>query len=87
MANKILAVIRTSTIRQEIESQKKDIIEFCLSKGFSEDDIVFVVGFGASARKQNEKYLKMLEEIKPTTNTISSSLNPFERQNSIISFF
>lgn len=66
MAKRILAVIRTSTIKQEIESQKKDITEFCLTKGFKEDEIIFVIGFGASARKQNDKYLKMLEEIKTT---------------------
>lgn len=66
MEKKILAVIRTSTIRQEIESQKKDITDFCISKGFKEEEIVFVVGFGASARKRNEKYIKMLEEIKST---------------------
>ncbi len=66
MTKKVLAIIRTSTIRQEIESQKKDIIEFCISKGFKEEEIVFVVGFGASARKRNEKYVKMLEDIKLT---------------------
>ena len=66
MENKILAVIRTSTVKQEIESQKKEVTDFCISKGFKEDNIIFVVGFGASARKRNEKYLQMLEEIKTT---------------------
>lgn len=66
MKKKILAIIRTSTIKQEILSQKKDLIEFCISKGFKEEEIIFVEGRGASARKKNEKYLKMLLEIKTT---------------------
>lgn len=64
--NKILAVIRTSTIRQEIQSQKKDITEFCVQKGFKESNIIYVEGFGASARKRNDKYLRMLDEIQST---------------------
>lgn len=64
MGKKILAVIRTSTIKQEIQSQKLDLIKFCCSKGFKEIDIIFVEGFGASARKRNEKYLQMLNDIK-----------------------
>ena len=64
MGKKILAVIRTSTIRQEIQAQKQDLIKFCCSKGFKETDIIFVEGFGASARKRNDKYLQMLNDIK-----------------------
>lgn len=64
--HKILAVIRTSTIRQEIQSQKTDITNFCIQKGFKEENIIFVEGFGASARKRNDKYLKMLEDIQTT---------------------
>lgn len=63
---KILAVIRTSTIRQEIQSQKTDLINFCIQKGFKEENIIFVEGFGASARKRNDKYIKMLEDIQTT---------------------
>lgn len=63
---KILAVIRTSSIRQEIQSQKTDIIKFCTQKGFREEDIIFIEGQGASARKRNEKYLQMLEDIQTT---------------------
>lgn len=66
MKKKILAVIRTSTIRQEIQSQKKDLTEFCISKGFKEEEIIFVEGRGASARKKNDKYLQMLLDIKTT---------------------
>lgn len=66
---KILAIIRTSTERQETESQKAEVKDFCISKGFRAKDIVYIESSGASARKLNKKYLAMLENIK---NTISA---------------
>ena len=63
---KILAIIRTSTERQETESQRAEVKDFCISKGFREKDIVFIESVGASARKMNTKYLQMLENIKET---------------------
>lgn len=63
---KILAVIRESTEQQEIESQKKELTEFCISKGFKEEEIEYIAESGASARKVNKKYLQMLEDIKTT---------------------
>ena len=66
MANKILAVIRVSTERQETESQKNDVKDFCINKGFKEQDIIFIEAIGASARKLNKKYLEFLETIKNT---------------------
>lgn len=64
--NKILAIIRTSTERQETESQKFEVKNFCISKGYKEKDIIYIETSGASARKINEKYLQMLESIKTT---------------------
>ena len=61
---KILAILRTSTVQQEINSQKLEVIEFCLEHKFNENEIEFVEYKGASARKQNDKYLAMLDEIK-----------------------
>ena len=63
---KILAVIRESTEQQEIESQKKELTEFCISKGFKVEEIEYIAEKGASARKVNKKYLQMLEDIKTT---------------------
>ena len=63
---KILCVIRTSTIRQEIESQKSDMVNFLLSKGYQEEEIEWLVSKGASARSINKAYLEMLETIKRT---------------------
>lgn len=61
---KILAVIRESTDHQDTESQKREMRDFCISKGFQEEDIVYIESAGASARKANKKYLQMLDNIK-----------------------
>lgn len=64
MAKKILCVIRTSTIRQEIESQYDDMLPFIVSKGYTEDEIEWLEAKGASARSISKEYLKMLDDIK-----------------------
>ena len=64
MAKKILCILRTSTIQQEIESQKKDMLSYLLSKGYKDDEIEWLVSKGASARKASKAYLQMLEQIK-----------------------
>ena len=61
---KILSVLRASTVQQDLESQKEDMLKFCKEKGF--DEIVWIETKGASARKANKQYLQMLEDIKNT---------------------
>ena len=56
--------MRSSTVAQEIETQKKELIEFARTKGYDDDDMVFIEAQGASARSLNKKYIKMLEDIK-----------------------
>ncbi len=63
---KILCVIRTSTERQETESQRAEMLTFCKSKGFKENEIEWLEASGASARKLNKKYIEMIESIKST---------------------
>lgn len=63
---KVLCIVRSSTVAQEIETQKKELIEFARTKGFNDDDMVFIEAQGASARSLNKKYIKMLEDIKST---------------------
>lgn len=75
MAKKILCILRTSTLQQEIDSQKKDMLAFLLSKGFNDDEIEWLVSKGASARKASKAYLRMLDQIKSfclTSPTIKS---------------
>lgn len=66
MAKRILCVIRTSTIQQEIDSQRNDMFRWLTSQGlgFKEDEIEWLEAKGASARSINKQYLDMLETIK-----------------------
>lgn len=61
---KILAVVRASSVQQEIESQRVEMENFCIEKGFTEIEWISVKG--ASARQANDEYLLMLENIKTT---------------------
>lgn len=63
---KVLNIIRSSTVRQETESQKAELIDFCNSLGFQTSDLIFIEVAGASARKCNKLYLDMLDRIKST---------------------
>jgi len=62
MSKKCIIWVRCSTERQEIESQKKETIEYAKSLNF--DDFVVVGKLGASAYKVNKLYLEMLDEMK-----------------------
>lgn len=61
---KVLAILRESTTRQEIESQKQELTEFLIGKGFKADEIDYIEAQGASARKANAKYIDFLADIK-----------------------
>lgn len=63
---KVLCIVRSSTVAQEIETQKKELIEFARTKGYNDSDMVFIEAQGASARSCNKKYIHMLEDIKNT---------------------
>lgn len=66
MEKKILCIIRASTEQQETESQKKELVAYCITKGFAVEEMAFIEVAGASARKLNKKYIQMLEDIKAT---------------------
>lgn len=66
MAKKVLAIIRASTIKQEVESQKEELTAFLLTKGFTADDIVYLEAKGASAHLANKEYLQFLSDIRTT---------------------
>lgn len=63
---KILCIVRASTEKQETESQKKELVDYCKTLGFMDSDMEFIEVAGASARKLNKKYIQMLEDIKST---------------------
>lgn len=66
MEKKIFCIIRASTEQQETESQKKELVDYCITKGFAVEEMAFIEVAGASARKLNDKYIQMLEDIKAT---------------------
>lgn len=59
----IIAIIRTSTERQEIESQRKELIEFIKKDGISESSVTVVGEAGASAIKLDERYRRNLDKV------------------------
>ena len=63
MTKKTIALIRTSTEKQEVESQKKEIINAILKDGISENDIIVVGQSGASAIKVDDNYKKNMQTV------------------------
>lgn len=61
---KAIAIIRTSTDRQEVESQKKEVIELAKLDGYTEDNIIVIGEAGASAIKEDDKYKENLGKMK-----------------------
>ena len=61
MANKVLVFLRVSTEAQELEEQRKEMIDFVQLYGYKLNDIIFIEDKGASAIKLNEKYLDMID--------------------------
>ena len=63
---KVILLIRTSTVRQEIESQKNELIQLAKSDNWTEEEMIIIEGVGASAIKLNKLYLEQLEELYHT---------------------
>lgn len=63
MATKVIALIRTSTVSQEVESQKRELIDYIKSDGVSENDIIIVGHEGASAIKVDDAYKKNMATV------------------------
>ncbi len=60
---KAIALIRTSTVAQEIESQKEQVLDMCYKDGLKEDEVVVVGQQGASAIKVDVAYQKNMEQV------------------------
>lgn len=61
---KILLILRVSTDAQDLEEQKKEMIEFALSEGYSLDNIICLEGKGASAIKIDDRYIELFNDVK-----------------------
>lgn len=69
MEKKCIIWCRVSTFAQEIESQKKDLIEMASEDGFSEENLIIIGKAGASAIKMNDLYQKEVDDLIKTINT------------------
>lgn len=63
MKKKVIALIRTSTIQQEIDSQREEVLAEILANGYSMDDIEVVGEKGASAIKMDEAYQQNMNRV------------------------
>lgn len=63
MKKKVLIFLRTSTEKQELDNQKKELKDYLESMGYCEDDFIYLEKAGASAIKLNEEYLNMIEQL------------------------
>lgn len=76
MSNKAIIWYRVSTNKQEVESQKQDLITLAVSEGFKEDELAFIGTVGASAVKEDKNYQEDLQKLKdliaddPSYNTV-----------------
>ena len=55
---KVITLVRTSTTKQEIDSQIFDNLEHLKKMGYEEDEIIIIGCAGASAIKIDEQYKK-----------------------------
>ena len=63
---KAIAVLRVSTVSQQIDDQKAELVRFAKDNGYDEKDLVYVEAIGASAVKLDKKYMEMAKRIKDT---------------------
>lgn len=69
MNKKAIIWLRVSTKKQDLTQQKKDLTEFAKSEGYSEKDLIYIEGLGASAIKQDDLYEEIMEELKQKLET------------------
>lgn len=63
---RIIAMVRTSTVKQSVEDQHNEMVEFCQSEGFKASEIEWVETQGASAAKEDDAYQAMIDRVKHT---------------------
>lgn len=69
MNKKAIIWLRVSTKKQDLTQQKKDLTEFAKSEGYSEKDLIYIEGLGASAIKQDDLYEEIMNELKQKLET------------------
>ena len=61
---KALGILRISTVRQELEMQRTELLEFIKADGYNDEDIILIEGEGASAIKMDDYYLANMERVR-----------------------
>lgn len=69
---KAILLVRTSTTKQEITSQTKELVEYAIADGYNKSDLIVIEGVGASAIKLNDVYLAEIENLYNTIQNDSS---------------
>ena len=60
---KAVIIVRTSTVRQEIDSQREEVIKYAMADGYSFEELVVIGDAGSSAIKLDERYLENIEKV------------------------
>ena len=60
---KVVIIVRTSTVRQEIDSQREEVIKYAMADGYSLDEIEVIGDAGSSAIKLDERYLENINKV------------------------
>ena len=63
---KAILLVRVSTTKQEIDTQKKELVEYAIADGYNKNDLIIIEGVGASAIKLNDVYLAEIENLYQT---------------------
>lgn len=66
---KILLILRVSTDVQDLEEQKREMIDFAISEGYNMDNIICLEAKGASAIKINDKYQELYNSVEEYVNS------------------
>lgn len=61
--SKVIAFVRVSTSSQEIEEQTNQLLDYIKRDGWNENDVILVGAKGASAIKEDDEYMKCINEI------------------------
>ena len=78
-----IILTRTSTTRQEIESQKQELIDYAIADGYKKNDLIIIEGVGASATKLNDVYLAEIEKLYNTIKNDKWNDKSYIRRNTI----
>ena len=60
---KAVILVRTSTVRQEIDSQIEEVIKYAMADGYKADDLEVIGNAGSSAIKLDERYLENIQKV------------------------